>query len=80
MKISIILLFLIFTFSANAKDDFLNKFENAFAQDKFKEDDFYLALHLNREIKDIASEVPIIFQKLTEKGMVPTSFIDGSYS
>ena len=80
MKKTIVLFFLIFTFSANAEDTFWNKFENAFAQDKHKEADFYLALHLNHEIKDFASEVPIIFQKLAEKGMVPTSFIDGSYS
>ena len=80
MRYLIIILFFLFSFHSQAEETFWNKSEKYFSEGKFKEADFYLALHLNHEIKDIPSEVPKVFQKLDERGLKPTSFIDGSYS
>ena len=80
LTISLIFSILLSWTYAYAKETFWNKSERFFSEGKFKEADFYLALHLNHEIKDIPSEVPKVFQKLNERGLKPTSFIDGSYS
>ena len=80
MRELIIILFFLFSFHSQADEIFWNKSKKYFSEGKFKEADFYLALHLNHEIKDIPSEVPKVFQKLDERGLKPTSFIDGSYS
>ena len=64
MRILFFTLTIFFISHSYAQETFWNKSERYFSEGKHKEADFYLALHLNHEIKDIPSEVPKVFQKL----------------
>lgn len=79
-KLIIIALLILFSFRAYSQYTFLNKSEKYYDENKLNEANFYLALHINNEIEDFQTEIPNIFDKLIERGMKSTSFIDGQYS
>ena len=79
-KYIIVIIIILTSTKLLAQDTFFKNSSELFVKGEFNKSDFYLALHINNEVKNPQIEIPIVFDKLIERGMKPTSFIDGKYS
>ena len=79
-KYIIVIIIILTSTKLLAQDTFFKNSSELFVKGEFNKSDFYLALHINNEVKNPQIEIPSVFEKLIERGMKPTSFIDGKYS